>query len=447
MKHLPLWARLALLSAGAMLLLQAVALGVLATRDEGFDLGAIRPSFARQVAGMARLFDRMAMPARRQIALEILNAGAMRVALADTVPTAADAGPVLGYWAKGVARKITAEGVPPERLLVRYVTDTESDTGPLARLVGRHLQIVIALRTGDYLVISPDADANNFLFGTIILVIAGVLGLVVVGIVVFAIYRQTRPLGTLAVHMERFAQAAVPTPMEEQGAPELRALIRSTNAMQNQIAALIRNRAIILAGMSHDLRTLVTKLRLRLELLPASEARERAIADIEAMQAMTEETLAFASAGSAADGGVADLTKIVGQVFDVQSLATPGRVTWAGGTEALRVSIGEASLRRIVQNLVDNAIAYGGQAEISVARTGDTARLVVGDRGPGIPDSQKAEIFEPYVRLETSRNRQGGGTGLGLAIVKQIADRHHGRVEVVDRPGGGSLFTVTLPLA
>ena len=217
--------------------------------------------------------------------------------------------------------------------------------------------------------------------------------------------------------------------------------------MQNQIAALIRNRAIILAGMSHDLRTLVTKLRLRLELLPASEARERAIADIEAMQAMTEETLAFASAGSAADGGVADLTKIVGQVFDVQSLATPGRVTWAGGTEALRVSIGEASLRRIVQNLVDNAIAYGGQAEISVARTGDTSRLVVGDRGPGIPDSQKAEIFEPYVRLETSRNRQGGGTGLGLAIVKQIADRHHGRVEVVDRPGGGSLFTVTLPLA
>jgi len=198
--------------------------------------------------------------------------------------------------------------------------------------------------------------------------------------------------------------------------------------------------------MSHDLRTQVTRLRLRLELLPEGEGRDKAIGDLEAMQELIEQSLEFAAMAPSPDGASTDLAALLDQVAAAHEASAPGLVAWAGAG-ALPVAIAELPLRRVVDNLVDNAIAYGERAELTVERQGKVAVLRVADRGPGIPAEQRRQIFEPFHRLETSRNRLSGGSGLGLAIVDQIVSRHHGTVAVEDRPGGGAVFVVTLPLA
>jgi signal transduction histidine kinase len=299
----------------------------------------------------------------------------------------------------------------------------------------------VALEDGRYLVIDPSSDVDSYVYGNILALAGGILGFMVLAVAVFFVLRETRPLHALVDSMESFAKSAVPRDLKEEGAPDLRALIGATNRMQHQIAALIRNRALILAGMSHDVRTQVTKLRLRLELLPPSPERDRAIADVEAMQALVEEALEFASASSAADGGRSDLSAVlVGLATDRPELSWPGH-------PPLWVAIGETALKRVLDNLVGNAIAYGQRADVTVSADATRARIAIADRGPGIPAGERELVFEPFYRLESSRSRAHGGTGLGLAIVRQILDRHHGTVEITDRAGGGAVFTVTLPLA
>lgn len=440
MRGLPLSMRLVLIVAGAVFLLQIVAFAVQVTRDDGFTLGGIRPSFARQVAGLAQLFDRLP-PVRQRLALELLNNARFDVEIAESPPQADPGGLLLGWTARVTASRIAAEGIAPERIEVSNVRAERPEGGPVARLFGRHLRITIALRDGSYLVINPASEVDSYVYGGILAALAGVAGLVILGIAVVFVLRETRPLTALAGNMERFARTAVPGDLEERGAADLRSLIGVTNRMQHQIAALIRNRALILAGMSHDLRTHVTKLRLRLELMEESPERDRAVADIEAMQAMVEQALEFASSTNNDEAARTD----VASVLDRMQVDRP-QMGWAGHAP-VDVAIGEAALRRVLENLVGNAIAYGQRADVSLSANEREATIVVADRGPGVPMAERELIFEPFYRLEGSRSREHGGTGLGLAIVRQIVDRHGGRIAVGDRPGGGATFTVTLPQA
>ena len=445
MGRISLPVRLVLIVAGALFLLQMVALAVQLSRDDGLTLGGIRPSFAREVAGLVRLFDRLP-PRRQALALEFLNSGRFSVELVQDAPAHQDRGVLLRFTASSIARRIADEGIPARRLDVSYLPnslDTNAERGPLANLFGSHMRITVALKdNGGYLVIVPDSEVDSFVFGSILTVAGGIFGLIVLLGAVLAVLRETRPLKTLAASVDAFGKSAIPVELEERGAPELRTLIRATNAMQRQIAALLKNRALILAGLSHDLRTQVTRLRLRLELLDEGETRNKAITDVEAMQALIEETLAFASASSSADGGRTDVAKLL----DTIAAQSPDTVHWSGHPP-LVLAIGETPLRRLLDNLIQNAIKYGHTADVTVSTTAATATIAIADRGPGIPPSEREMIFEPFYRLETSRSREHGGTGLGLAIVRQILDRHSGTVTITDRAGGGSIFTVTLPLA
>lgn len=449
MRQLSLSVRLILIMALAILVLQVIAVGVQVTRDDGFNLSGIRPAFAREVAGFARLFDRLP-PLRRALALDILNAGRFTLVLSDTPPADDGAGAVLTLVGQAIRSRLADEGLDPARLSVVFQRDTAetgAGRGPLMRLVGRHIVVAVALRSGGYLVIDPGNDVDSGVYGNLLAILAGLLGLVVIAVAIFFARRETRPLRALVGHVEAFARSAVPQPLPPSGAPELRRLIAATNDMQRQIAALINNRALILAGLSHDLRTQVTRLRLRLELLEAGPARDKAIADIEAMQSLIEETLEFAAAGSSADGGRADLSAVLDRLVSDQAQAHPGCVALAGPVDPVILGIAETPLRRVLDNLVGNAIAYGGRADLAVSTTATEVTITIADRGPGIPAGERQQVFEPFYRLEASRNRQSGGTGLGLAIVHQIVSRHHGRIEIGDRPGGGAVFTLTLPRA
>jgi signal transduction histidine kinase len=446
MGRISLSLRLVLIVVGAMFLLQIVAIAVQVGRDDGFTLGGVRPAFAREVVGLARLFDRL-QPRREALALELLNEGRFNLTLADTAPAPETGGPLLALTSNAIERRIAEEGLPRNRIEVSNVENasaTDAPRGPLASLFGRHLRITIALKDGRYLIIDPSSEVDGYVYGSFLAIAAGVAGLVILVIAVFLVLRETRPLKALAGNVETFARTATPRDIPEKGAPELRSLIRATNQMQHQIAALLRNRALILAGMSHDLRTQVTKLRLRLELLDVSPARDRAVADIEAMQALIEETLEFAAAASGPDGGRADVAAILDRMLADRGPA--GNFSWPGHAP-VTVAIGETALRRIIENLVQNAIAYGTRADLSLTVTGGKAEIAIADRGPGIPPGERQAVFEPFYRIESSRSRAHGGTGLGLAIVQQIVDRHGGSVTIADRDGGGAVFTVTLPLA
>lgn len=440
MRGLSLSMRLVLIVAGAVFLLQIVAFAVQVTRDDGFTLGGVRPSFARQVAGLARLFDRLP-PVRQRLALEFLNNVRFDVEIVDQPPRADPGGVLLGWSARVTAERIAAEGIAPDRIEVSNIPAARQEAGPLGRLVGRHLRITIALQNGQYLVINPASEVDSYVYGGILAALAGLVGLLILGAAVIFVLRETRPLNALTTNMERFARTAIPLDLDERGASDLRSLIGATNRMQHQIAALIRNRALILAGMSHDLRTQVTKLRLRLELMEPSPARDQAIEDIEVMQALVEQALEFAASTSSGEVGRTDAAALLDRM-----LADQPQMNWAGHGP-VRLAIGEAALRRVLDNLVGNAIAYGQRADVSLTTTEGEASIAIADRGPGVPMGERDLIFEPFYRLEGSRSREHGGTGLGLAIARQIVDRHGGRIAVTDRPGGGAVFTVTLPLA
>jgi two-component system osmolarity sensor histidine kinase EnvZ len=442
MRRISLSLRLVLIVVGAMFLLQMITVIVQISRDDGLSLGGVRPAFAREVATLVRMFDRMP-PLRERLALEFLNAGRIGIDIRQIAPEPEPGGPLLRWSARAIENRIAEEGIALQRIEVSNVRDVqlEQRRGFLARLFGRHLRITVELQDGRFLVIDPSADVDTYVYGNLVAFAGGILGFLVLVAAVVFVLRETRPLHALAANVEAFARTAIPTDLKEQGASDLRALIGATNRMQHQIAALIRNRALVLAGMSHDLRTQVTKLRLRLELLDPTPERDRAIADIEAMQALVEEALEFAAASTAVEAGRADVSAVLGRM-----VADRPEMTWPGHPP-VHLAIGETALRRILENLVGNAIAYGQRADVTLTTDATHARIAIADRGPGIPATERELIFEPFYRLETSRSRSHGGSGLGLAIVRQILDRHQGSIVVSDREGGGAVFTVTLPLA
>jgi len=165
------------------------------------------------------------------------------------------------------------------------------------------------------------------------------------------------------------------------------------------------------------------------------------------MQVLVEDTLSFANAAFLGTGTDAvDLVNLV--CCECAERAQAGHAVRLVQQPNTAVVMGNAAaLCRAIGNLIDNALRYGGEAEVSVATRNGAAEIVVDDRGPGVKPADRDRIFEPFLRLEGSRNRDWGGVGLGLAVVKQVAERHRGAITVTDRPGGGARFEMSFPLA
>jgi two-component system osmolarity sensor histidine kinase EnvZ len=215
--------------------------------------------------------------------------------------------------------------------------------------------------------------------------------------------------------------------------------------MQTRISDLVRGRTFMLGAISHDLRTYLTRLRLRVELMPDAEMRERARRDVDDMNALLDDALVFArtSFGNGARHPV-DLAGVVRRECEERS-ANGARVDATLTADRVMVSGDRAALARAVGNLIDNAVKYGGEAAVTMTCNSDEAEIIVDDRGPGVPAAEREHIFEPFLRLDASRNRDRGGTGLGLAIAHQFVQGHGGTITVEDRPGGGARFRVRLP--
>ena len=273
----------------------------------------------------------------------------------------------------------------------------------------------------------------------------GLAALFVALVLVWGAHRMTRPLRAFADAADRLGLDAEPPALPEHGSRELRKATRAFNRMTARIRRLVDDRTLLLAAVSHDLRTMLTRLRLRAEFIEDPEQREKAAADLDEMNAMLDATLAFARDEAADERPVpVDLAGMLRTL--VEDLADAGRSTSFAGPRRLTVSGRPVALRRLFENLLDNALRYGGEAEATLRRLdGGRVEVLIDDRGPGIPEALRERVFDPFFRVDGSRSRDTGGSGLGLAVVRAIVQRHGGTVRLEDRPGGGLRVRVTLP--
>ena len=228
------------------------------------------------------------------------------------------------------------------------------------------------------------------------------------------------------------------------GPSEMQALTMAFNTMQDRLHRLVRDRTQMLAALGHDLRSPLTALRVRVEMLEDDEDRARMTASLDEMQDMVEQTLAWArGVWSAEELADLDLAALIGELAEEAGMAGCA-VDWPGGAP-LMLRARPVALRRALRNLIDNGCRYGGGVRLVLEADAATARVRVLDHGPGIPEDQLARVFDPFVRLEGSRSRETGGTGLGLAIAHGVAQAHGGAVSLENREGGGLCATFSLP--
>jgi signal transduction histidine kinase len=268
---------------------------------------------------------------------------------------------------------------------------------------------------------------------------------IVLGATLFLAARIVRPLRDLARGAEGFGGRESPPVVEPRGPRDLRRAIEAFNAMNARVSALLDEKDRMLGAIGHDLRTPLASLRLRAEAVEDGENRDRIVAITEEMNAMLEDILVLARSGRLREPprrvDVAALADTVAEEFaelgaDV-AFESEGRAV---------ASVRADLLRRALRNLVDNAVKYGGSAELRVTGGGgEPVRIEVADRGPGLPPEQLARAAEPFYRAEESRSRSTGGAGLGLAIAHAVAESHAGTLALANREGGGLLAILTLP--
>lgn len=257
----------------------------------------------------------------------------------------------------------------------------------------------------------------------------------------YIVQRITRPLVAAADRVESFRGGEDFDPLPESGPRELVSLARNFNTMAREISALLSNRTTLLAGISHDLRTPLTRMRLALELLPDNvEPRliERFERNLEAMDSLIGDALRFAR-GTGEPTQKVKVVPFIEDVVDGYDASIPFTVL-PGTSAEMELSLAPGALKRVLTNLISNAQQHGEGVSVQL----DGSEVHVLDQGAGIPDEYKEQVFQPFFRLDSSRSSVTGGSGLGLAIVMQLCQAHGWRVRIEDPPGGGTDVVVSL---
>ena len=268
-----------------------------------------------------------------------------------------------------------------------------------------------------------------------------------VGVLVFGTLATgwiARPLATFAAAADRLGRDVKAPRLPEGGPREVRRAVTAFNEMQDRIRRFVEDRTEMLAAISHDLRSPITRLRLRTEMVADGEGREKMLRDLAEMEAMVASSLAFARDEATDEVSRSiDLSATLATLCDdITDIGLTADFTWTGRLVCL---CRPAAMRRAFANLIENAARYGLEAKVQAQRIGSTLEVVIEDQGPGIPVAEREKIFNPFYRLDSSRNRQTGGIGLGMTVARGIVRAHGGDIRLEDRPGGGMRVIVTLP--
>jgi len=289
---------------------------------------------------------------------------------------------------------------------------------------------------------SQRRDVQPVYVGFVIILFGAVIVPITSG---FIVRRVAGPLSRAALAVESFRGAGGFKPLPEEGPEELVMLAASFNAMARDVSELLSNRTTLLAGISHDLRTPLTRMRFALELLPEDldpEVRERFERNLTAMEELISDALRF-SRGAGEEPRPVDFRDYLETL--VTNIDEELRIDWRG-VPPDHVRIAAGAFQRVITNLVRNAQQHGGGARVAVDCEGPLSVHVI-DQGPGIPKREREKVFQPFYRVETSRSRATGGSGLGLAIVQQLCQAHGWRISLGPGPGAGTDACVTLSVA
>jgi signal transduction histidine kinase len=257
-------------------------------------------------------------------------------------------------------------------------------------------------------------------------------GIVIVVIAALLLRWVTRPLRDLAHAAERFSIDTKPEPVPEDGPQEVRRAAKAFNAMRDRIRTLVGERTQALAAVSHDLRTPITRVRLRSDTIADEPTRKLIDADLAEMETMIDQTLQFLRVG---DSG--EPRRLINVASIAETLVDAGRNASFLGPPSVTVSGQPVALKRAIGNIIGNALKYASQVDVEVRQTSGGAEVIVRDDGPGIPSDRIESVFAPFVRLEDSRNKETGGVGLGLTIARSIIRSHGGDIVLGNRSGGG----------
>lgn len=269
--------------------------------------------------------------------------------------------------------------------------------------------------------------------------------LVLLGCTWLAVHMAIRPLTRLAQAVDQLDPDTPSPDLDEKGPSEVVYAARAFNTLQSRIAAFLKERMQLLAAISHDLQTPITRMKLRVEQMNGSQEKDKLWSDLSEMQHLVREGVAYArSMDSAAEPECRiDLDAFLDSlVCDYQD---SGQAVSLNGSTAAVINTRPHALRRILTNLTDNALKFGGSAELTVQNIISGIRLQVLDHGPGIPEAELEQVLQPFYRVESSRNRETGGTGLGLAIALQLSQALGGKLTLNNRTEGGLCVTVELP--
>lgn len=336
---------------------------------------------------------------------------------------------------------------------IRMVHDDDNDDGGHMMQRGQirsmmhewgEMDFSIRLGDGSWLNIQIDkADAPppwaNKTLGLLIL-----LAITLITGGMFLSQRMARPMGQLAKAADRLGLGQASSLLAEDGPREVRHTIRAFNRMQERMQKHIKDRTLMLAAISHDLRTPITTLRLRAEYIEDEEMRDKTLATLTEMEAILSATLGFARDDAADESArPTDIPALLQSLID-DHVDLGCSVTYHG-PEKLPFTCRPVSLRRALNNLIENALKYGGTAEVHLTGHNTSIEICIDDNGPGIPEDKLTEVFTPFFRLDKSRSGNSGGTGLGLSVALTIAHAHGGELTLINRPGGGLRARLVLP--
>lgn len=436
-----------LLLLGVLIVVQAVSVALfIDERHKALRIATAKEAASRVLTVAAEL-ERA--PADLQAALlRVAQSHDLRLSLDGVALSQADDARSLDHLTRGVRHIVHA---PPERALgialgrpdpaaQRERREADWDGDPYEMVVSA------VLADGRWLNARIDIGEPPLQWALPAFISMALTAAAVIAVVWLLVSRIARPMAALARAADRLGRGEALAPLPLSGPAEVRRVTDAFNDMAERLTRLLAERSRMLAAIGHDLRSPITAMRVRLELVDDEESKQRLEACLDEIQSLVEAALALARGASTTEARVpVHLPDLLQEV--AEQLSDNGGTVSVEVRDDVTVSARAGGLKRALRNIAENAVRYGGAAEVTLTRTAGRAHIEIADRGPGIPEADRVRVFEPFVRLETSRSRETGGAGLGLAIARAVIDSHGGSIRLAAREGGGTTAVIELPLS
>jgi signal transduction histidine kinase len=444
-------ARLFAIFAASLIALQLLAGAVYMLQRRHATAGGLRLPLPNQAAALVELIESLPKEQWPKV-LRAANSADLSVRIVKGRPSSREPAwyeaPLVDFILRRYLRALGDRDIR-----VRVEPSSEFLQGPLKILSWvspGSVEIEVGLKDGETLIVSAGGVLSLSVLGLPPGFWAGILGVGIAAVALYLLRREARPIQRLAEKVDTIPLGAEAASISDppRAAPEVRALIGAFNRLTERIAELLRARMALVGGISHDLRTYVTRLRLRTDLIADTAERAKAVDDLDEMSKLLDDSiLAFRTGAPVHNEELVDIAALLRrEVEDRRRSGQAVTLDFRQGMQEAEVLGDAIALRRMFANLIDNALAYGHEARIAAGPRQSLLVVTIDDKGPGIRAEERAAMMEPFVRKEASRNRRTGGAGLGLAVARAVADSHGGALTLGEAPDGGLRATVTLPL-